>query len=83
MCRHDRLSEVLRAILDSEWLKDRDASAFAAGRTQALEEAAQIVRSQANLPDLMHFDRPSDFRKGVLSCLAALEAAAAIQTGDK
>lgn len=43
LCRNDRLSEVVRAILDSEWLKDRDAVSFAAGRTQALEEAADFL----------------------------------------
>ena len=32
------------------------------------------IRRQASLPDLVHFERPSDFRKGVLTCLAALEA---------
>lgn len=36
--------------------------------------ARDVVQAQTNLPDLIHFDRPSDFRKGVLTCLAALDA---------
>lgn len=47
---------------------------IAEGRQQGIREAVQVVRAQADLPSLMHFDRPSDFRKGVLTCLAALEA---------
>lgn len=43
---------------------------------RGLAKAVEVVRRQANLPDLVHFDRPSDFRKGVLTCLAALEAPA-------
>lgn len=55
--------------------KGQDA-AYAAGKAEGLRQATEAVRAQANLPDLVHFDRPSDFRKGVLTCLAALEAGA-------
>lgn len=47
---------------------------LAAAEAAGFARAVAIVRAQADLPSLMHFDRPSDFRKGVLSCLAALEA---------
>jgi hypothetical protein len=50
------------------------ADGIEAGRRLGRRQATEAVRAQANLPDLVHFDRPSDFRKGVLSCLAALEA---------
>lgn len=50
------------------------ADGIEAGRRLGRRQATGAVRAQANLPDLVHFDRPSDFRKGVLSCLAALEA---------
>lgn len=42
-----------------------------------LREARKVVERQTNLADLVHFDRPSDFRKGVLTCLAALDNAIA------
>lgn len=50
------------------------ASALDTAREAGRRQAVEAVRAQADLPDLVHFDRPSDFRKGVLSCLAALEA---------
>ena len=40
-----------------------------------LREAYKVVERQSALADLIHFDRPSDFRKGVLTCLVALEKA--------
>lgn len=64
----------VRASRAEEAVAESYARGLAEGRTQGLNRAATAVRSQANLPDLIHFDRPSDFRKGVLSCLAALEA---------
>ena len=42
-----------------------------------LRAAKGIVERQTNLPDLIHFERPSDFRKGVLTSIMALEAAIA------
>lgn len=42
---------------------------------EAWDAADAAVERQTNLADLMHFDRPSDFRKGVLSSLMALRAA--------
>jgi len=48
-----------------------EARAFAAG----LRAAREVVARQADLTDLVHFERPSDYRKGVLTCLAALDAA--------
>jgi hypothetical protein len=51
-----------------------DQAAYERGVAEGLRRAATAVRAQANLPDLVHFDRPSDFRKGVLTCLAALES---------
>lgn len=41
---------------------------------EAWDEAIATVERQTNLADLMHFDRPSDFRKGVLTSLMALKA---------
>jgi hypothetical protein len=49
----------------------------AQARAEAWDEAVATVRRQTNLADLIHFDRPSDFRKGVLTCITALEAARA------
>jgi hypothetical protein len=49
-------------------------AAYERGKADGRREAIKVVRAQAGLPDLVHFDRPSDFRKGVLTCLAALEA---------
>lgn len=57
-----------------ELLPEVEAEAYARGLAEGRRLAIAAVRAQASLPDLMHFDRPSDFRKGVLSCLAALEA---------
>lgn len=59
----------LDELLDERWNEGH-----AAGVAEGLRRAATAVRAQAGLPDLVHFDRPSDFRKGVLTCLAALEA---------
>lgn len=41
---------------------------------QGMKEAREIVARQTDLTELVHFERPSDFRKGVLTCLAALDA---------
>jgi hypothetical protein len=46
----------------------------AEARVSALAEAALAVERQTNLPDLVHFDKPSDFRKGVLTALMAVRA---------
>ena len=40
-----------------------------------LREARAVVERQTDLTDLVHFDKPSDFRKGVLTCLVALDNA--------
>jgi hypothetical protein len=66
---HDVVLDISREAAEGMLASSLD-TAREAGRRQA----AVAVRAQANLPDLVHFDRPSDFRKGVLSCLAALEA---------
>jgi hypothetical protein len=39
------------------------------------DEAIAVARRQTNLAELVHFDKPSDFRKGVLTVIVALEAA--------
>lgn len=39
------------------------------------KQVIECVERQADLPSLVHFDKPSDFRKGVLTVLAALNAA--------
>lgn len=39
-----------------------------------LRAARETVERQTDLTELVHFERPSDFRKGVLTCLAALDA---------
>lgn len=62
---------VAGAILSSGWLAQRDAHI----RAEALREARAIVERQTDLTELVLFDRPSDFCKGVLTCLAALDAA--------
>ncbi|GAA2608579.1 hypothetical protein GCM10010399_44260 [Dactylosporangium fulvum] len=73
---NDRNAAAVRELIDVIEARinlDR-ADSYARGIAEGLRQAAEAVRAQANLPDLVHFDRPSDFRKGVLSCLAALEA---------
>jgi hypothetical protein len=42
-----------------------------------LREARRIVERQTDLTELVHFERPSDYRKGVLTCLMALDQAVA------
>jgi hypothetical protein len=42
-----------------------------------LRDARAVVERQTDLTDLVHFDRPSDFRKGILTCLVALDDAIA------
>lgn len=39
-----------------------------------LRAAREAVLRQTDLTELVHFERPSDFRKGVLTCLAAVDA---------
>jgi len=46
---------------------------YDAGFRDGLRAAREAVGRQTNLPDLVHFDRPSDFRKGVLSCVVAID----------
>ena len=43
--------------------------------TEVWSVARAAVERQTDLADLVHFDRPSDFRKGVLTSLVALDAA--------
>jgi hypothetical protein len=38
------------------------------------EAMIQVARRQTDLTELVHFDKPSDFRKGVLTVIVALEA---------
>jgi len=57
-------------------------AAYERGVAEGLKRAATAVRAQAGLPDLVHFNRPSDFRKGVLTCLAALESLATKATEE-
>lgn len=45
------------------------------GFRAGLRSARGVVFRQTSLAELVHFDRPSDFRKGVLTCLAALDNA--------
>ncbi len=72
--------KALLLAVDAVWSVAIEAAEKAAlaererGVAEGLKRAATAVRAQAGLPDLVHFDRPSDFRKGVLTCLAALEA---------
>lgn len=40
-----------------------------------MRAARVVVERQTNLADLVHFDRPSDFRKGIVTCLVALDEA--------
>lgn len=47
----------------------------AATYLDGLIAARDVVERQTDLTELVHFDRPSDFRKGVLTCLAALDDA--------
>lgn len=56
-------------------LADELAAFVAKARTAAWGEARAAVERQTNLPDLVYFDKPSDFRKGVLSSLVALDNA--------
>lgn len=86
----DPFSDAFQALLDlierygGERLQEQQAmwgdiedaiqAVGAQGIAEGLRQAKTAVRAQAGLPDLVHFDRPSDFRKGVLTCLAALEA---------
>ena len=44
-------------------------------REQIWAEARTVLERQTDLTELIHFDRPSDFRKGISTCLAALDAA--------
>lgn len=37
------------------------------------DAARTAVARQTDLTELVHFERPSDFRKGVLTCLVALD----------
>lgn len=53
---------------------ESDRVAFMAGFAAALDAAIATVERQTDLTELMHFDRPSDYRKGVLTSLAALHA---------
>lgn len=46
-----------------------------------LRAAREVVDRQTDLAELVHFERPSDFRKGVLTCLAALDAAIMKEVG--
>ena len=48
---------------------------YADGYLVGLRTARGVVERQTDLTELVHFDRPSDFRKGVLTCLMALDAA--------
>ena len=52
------------------------AAVLPAIRADAWSDAIGVVERQTNLTELVHFDRPSDFRKGVLTCIAALNAEA-------
>ena len=47
-----------------------DYAPFIAG----LRAAREVVERQTDLTELIHFERPSDYRKGVLTCLMALTA---------
>lgn len=40
-----------------------------------LRAAREVVARQTSLTELVHFERPSDFRKGVVTCLVALDNA--------
>lgn len=65
------VDHVAAAILASDWLAARDAQV----RAEAWDEAYKVVERQTDLTELVHFERPSDFRKGVLTCLTALRVA--------
>jgi hypothetical protein len=41
---------------------------------KGLRTAREAVERQTDLPSLVFFERPSDFTKGVLSCLTAIDA---------
>lgn len=82
----ENLDDGTKEYVDSLFWSSRDVPNLLAALAEAQRErdeaeaagfarAVAIVRAQADLPSLVHFDRPSDFRKGVLSCLAALAAA--------
>lgn len=60
-----------RAVLASDWL----AQAIADAKAETWEQAIATATRQIDLTDLMHFDKPSDFSKGVLTTIAALNAA--------
>lgn len=56
----------------------RAVEAIVAARVaEAWNEAERAVERQTNLAELVYFDKPSDFRKGVLSSLTAVKAARA------
>lgn len=55
-------------------LGDSNASRRAA-YLDGLRAAREVVMRQTDLAELVHFDRPSDYRKGVLTCLVALDKA--------
>lgn len=45
------------------------------GFRDGLRTARAVVARQTDLTELVLFDRPSDFRKGVLTCITALDSA--------
>lgn len=48
-----------------------------------MRAAREVVARQTDLTELIYFERPSDFRKGVLTCLAALDAAIQDEVGKR
>ncbi len=46
------------------------------GAREAWAAAVETAERQTNLADLVHFDKPSDFRKGVLTVITALREGA-------
>lgn len=60
-----------------EFLKPAVEAIVAARVAGAWNEAERAVERQTNLAELVYFDKPSDFRKGVLSSLTAVKAARA------
>lgn len=56
------------------WVEPSDPQPAVPTYLDGLRAAREVVDRQTDLAELVHFERPSDFRKGVLTCLAALDS---------
>lgn len=75
--RIEALAAAVRADERAKVAEERDRlrDKVEAVRAATWDAAREAVARQTDLTELVHFDRPSDFRKGVLSSLVALDEA--------